>query len=147
MPELAPLAQPGFPRAHDRFGAIGNLELAENVRNVIAHRLRTQTQAIGDGGVIYALSNQTKHFTLALTQLWKRMWRCARTRHSEELHHATRDSGTEDGLTVSNRPDCAQNLLFVRVLQHIASGTGAHRREYRIIVVEHRDHQYGGAWA
>ena len=75
MPELARLAQPGFPRAHDRFGAIGNLELAENVRDVIAHRLRTQTQAIGDGGVIYALSNQTKHFALALTQLWKCMWR------------------------------------------------------------------------
>ena len=95
MPELARLAQPAFSRAHDRFGAIGNLELAENVRNVIAHRLRTQTQAIGDGGVIYALSNQTKHFALALTQLWKRMWPFARTRHREELHHSTRDCGTE----------------------------------------------------
>ena len=73
MPELARLAQPAFSRAHDRFGAIGNLELAENVRNVIAHRLRAQTQAIGNGGVIYSLSNQSKHFTLALTQLWKCM--------------------------------------------------------------------------
>src|SRR6266571_4419576 len=110
MPELARLAQPGFPRAHDRFGAIGNLELAENVRDVIAHRLRTQTQAIGDGGVIYALSNQTKHFTLALTQLWKCMWRRARTRHREEVHNSARDSRAENGLTVSYRADCAQNL-------------------------------------
>src|SRR5438270_13921158 len=105
MPELAPLAQPGFPRAHDRFGAIGNLELAENVRNVIAHRLRTQTQAIGDGGVIYALSNQTKHFTLALTQLWKCMWRRALAPDREEVHHSTRDSRTENGFTVRYRAD------------------------------------------
>ena len=83
MPESARLAQPAFSRAHDRFGAIGYLELAENVRNVIAYRLRTQAQAISDGGVIYSLSNQTKHFTLALTQLWKCRWRRPRRRHRE----------------------------------------------------------------
>jgi len=105
MPESARLAQPAFSRAHDRFGAIGYLELAENVSNVIAQRLRTQTQPIGDGGVIYALSNQTKHFTLALTQLWKCMWRRARTRHREEVHHSARDSRTENGFTVPYRAD------------------------------------------
>ena len=105
MPESARLAQPAFSRAHDRFGAIGYLELAENVRNVIAYRLRTQAQAISDGGVIYSLSNQTKHFTLALTQLWKCMWRRALAPDREEVHHSTRDSRTENGFTVRYRAD------------------------------------------
>ena len=59
-------AKPGLSCADDRLSAIGKLELAEDVGDVVAHRLAAQVELPGDRVVGVALSDQVKHLTLPL---------------------------------------------------------------------------------
>jgi hypothetical protein len=46
------LAQASRTRADDDLCAIGNVQLGQDVRNVVAHRLGGQRKSIGNGGVV-----------------------------------------------------------------------------------------------
>jgi len=49
------LTQSGFSGANDGLGAIGDLELVEDVREVIAHGFGAEEQALRDLGIVLAL--------------------------------------------------------------------------------------------
>ena len=61
----------------------------------------------------------------------------------EEPEHPLRDARPEDRLARRNRPDRPANLLLLGALDHVATSTGAHGSEHRVVIVEHGQHQDG----
>ena len=58
------LTQPGLPSANDGLGAVGYLELGEDVRNVVANRLRVEVETGRDLGVAQALGDEVEDLAL-----------------------------------------------------------------------------------
>jgi hypothetical protein len=50
--------------------------------------------------------------------------------------------GSEDGLTGGDGMDRAHDLLLLGALEHVSARAGAHGREYRVVIVEHGEHQH-----
>src|SRR5438046_1808799 len=75
-----------FTRANDRFGAIGDLQLAQNVRHVVPYRLGAQDQPRGDLRIPGASSDQVEDFTLAVAELREHPRDCRGPKTGEELH-------------------------------------------------------------
>ena len=50
-------SQPGIPGADDSLGAISYLQLAENVRDIVAHGFYTQGQTFGNVAIRRATCN------------------------------------------------------------------------------------------
>ena len=62
-------SEPGFAGAHDRRRVVARLQLAEDVRDVVAHRLQAEDEASGDLRVGLPLGDQVQDFALALGEL------------------------------------------------------------------------------
>ena len=62
------LHQPLLAGARHRLGAIGGVELGEDVRDVRLHRMDADHQGLGDFLVHRARRQQLEHLTLALAQ-------------------------------------------------------------------------------
>ncbi len=52
------VSQTRLPRPDNRLRPIGHLQLAEDIRDVIAHRLQAQPQLRGDLRIVQALRDQ-----------------------------------------------------------------------------------------
>src|SRR4029077_4206757 len=86
------------PRFGHRLRAVEHLELAEDIRDVIADRLWTQRQHLGDLRITLAVHDQRQHLALALRQLRESVCRNERAHVGEILHETLRDWWTEDRL-------------------------------------------------
>src|SRR2546426_417319 len=64
-------AQAGFAGSDHGLGAVGDLQLAADVRDVVADRLQTQHQLLGDVLVGAAVGDQSQDLGLALGELGK----------------------------------------------------------------------------
>jgi hypothetical protein len=60
------LPQTRFSGADDRLGSVGDLQLGEDVRDVVAHGLRAEGELPGDRGVGMALGYELKDLTLSV---------------------------------------------------------------------------------
>jgi hypothetical protein len=60
------LFQARVARPHNRLSAVGDLELAEDVRDMILHCLQAKGETMGDGGVAFALRDQVEDLPLPL---------------------------------------------------------------------------------
>src|SRR5213595_3580737 len=78
-------AVPRVARLDDRGGAVGDLELAEDVRHVVAHRLQREHEVVGDHGVALAGGDELEDLPLAVGQGRERRLRRTGPRH-EVLH-------------------------------------------------------------
>lgn len=88
-----------------RFGPVGHLELAQDVGDVIAYRLRAQNEAGSDFGIGLALGNQGQNFVFALRQFREELrgsTLCAWSRAAEIVHQVFRDGWTKDGLAITD---------------------------------------------
>src|SRR5260370_17270931 len=95
------------------FGPVGNLELAEDVGDVVAHRLGTQDKAGSDLGIRLALRNQGEDLVFTLRQLREELrgstlrgW----SRRAEIAYQAPCDGWTKDTLAVSPSPNAPPHL-------------------------------------
>src|SRR5258706_4824679 len=64
----------GLPESHiartqNRLGAVGDLQLAQDIADVVAHRFGAQHQPRRDVGIRRSLRDQREDFALALAQL------------------------------------------------------------------------------
>src|SRR5690606_17884606 len=62
-------AEAGFAGYHDRLGAVGDVELHEDVRDVVADRLLAEVQRPGDLRVAAALGDQGEDLAFPVGQL------------------------------------------------------------------------------
>jgi hypothetical protein len=60
------LSQPRHSGSDDGPSTIGDLQLGEDVRDIVAHRLRTQSESLCDGRVWAALGDEVQDLTLAV---------------------------------------------------------------------------------
>ena len=114
-----PLSQSRRPRSMHRFGPIGDLQLAQNVGDMVAHRLGTQDEASGDVGIGLALGDQSENFIFAIRQFREELrgsTRCCRSHAAEIEHQALCDNRTKDGLTVSNSANGPQRSSWTAPL-------------------------------
>src|SRR5262249_39146327 len=88
------LTQPRVPRADDRLRTISYLQLAEDVRDMIAHRFQAERELLGDLRVAAALRDQREHLRLALGQLREDARRPARAAGGEEAEQPSGDAWT-----------------------------------------------------
>ena len=65
-------AESGVAGSDDGLGAVGDLELGEDVRDMVADGFRAEVQPAGDVGVAAALGEQRQHFAVAFGQYGER---------------------------------------------------------------------------
>src|SRR5438876_5762001 len=94
-------------------GAVGHLQLREDIGDMVAHRLGTQDEVSGDLSIGLALSNQGENFVFAVRQLREELpgttlggW----ARAAEVVHQALSDGRTKDGSATRHGTDGAQRL-------------------------------------
>src|SRR5947199_3048900 len=104
------VSQASFSSPDDGLCSIGHLQLAEDVGDVVAHRLEGQPQLIGDLLIAAAPCHQRQQFALPLAEFWKDPWWDGRPGRCEEAKHAFGNARTEDGLTAGDSADRPQNL-------------------------------------
>src|SRR5687768_2095390 len=104
---------------------------------MVAYRLLAQAETVRYLRIALPLRDHTKYFSLALCQLretlpWSRWGGVCK-----KAHQALRYCRAEYGLSMRNRPDCPKDFLLVCPLQQVASRPRSHRREDRVVVLEH----------
>ena len=71
-PNLTPMgrallfAQSSLPRSNDGLGAVGYLEFAEDVGDVVGNGFEAEDQPMSDVAVVVALGDQVEDFALAV---------------------------------------------------------------------------------
>src|SRR3990172_10191340 len=141
LPPLAAHAR--LARPYDGLGPVGDLELAEDVRDMVAHGLRREHQALRDGQVVQATCDQLEDLPLALGELGEGLRGEARAGGGEEGHQPPCDRGPEDGLAAGHGADGSHDLGAVGALEQVPPRTGPQRREDRFVVLEHGPHEHG----
>jgi hypothetical protein len=127
---------------------VAHLELGEHVGYVVAHRLVGQVQPPGDVEVAAPVRDQLQDLDLPVGELGERPGRAAaRGCRGEEGQRPGGDPGAEDDVTCRDRLDGPDDLVPFGALDQVAASSGPHRGEQRLVVVEHGEHQDGGAWA
>ena len=76
---------------NDGLCPISNLEFAENIGDMVLHRLGTQHQVSGNRGIALALGDQVKDLALPLGEVREGHGRCRRRERSEVMNHALRN--------------------------------------------------------
>src|SRR5712691_3598100 len=94
-PNASPIAgglliQPGLSSADHSLRSISHLELAEDVRDVVAHRLQTQAQAVSNLRVGAPLSDQDQDLALAVGEVREGLGQSRRPRGGKVLHQTPR---------------------------------------------------------
>lgn len=134
-------AEPCFACAHNRLRAVYHLEFAKDVGDVVADGLAAESKPLGNLGVVIALRDETEDFALTLSQFGEEFDRFNRLEPGKVPHHALGDGCAKDHAASAHRLNRAQDLGFERALEQIAARAGAHRREHRVVVFEHGEHE------
>src|SRR5262249_61107388 len=71
--------------ADDGLGAVGHLQLADDIGHVVAHGLRAEHQSVGDLAVARALGDEIEYLALAVAELWEGLRRGGGRRHRAEV--------------------------------------------------------------
>ena len=90
---------------------VGHLQLQEDVRGVVAHRLHAQEQRLGYLLVALALGDEGEDLLFAFGELGEGASRRAGGRGAEVVHQALGDGGTEDGLAAGHPQDTSREQL------------------------------------
>src|SRR5918997_729037 len=135
------LPETGLAGTDDGLGAIRYLQLAYDVRDMVAYRLGAKVETPGDLGIFVALSYEVEDLALAVAELWEHLGRRCRMYFGEEVREPGGYSRAEDGLAVAHRLYCAEHLGVVRPFEKVSPSPGAHCPKDRTVVLKHRDHQ------
>src|SRR5574341_874695 len=108
------LAQPCLARPDNRLPPVGHLQFAEDIGDMVADSFGTEGKPLGDGGVGQTLRDQRKDLALAVGQFRENLGGRAGLATGEEIHHASGNRRTEDGLAIRNGADSAQSFLRLR---------------------------------
>src|SRR5439155_11155402 len=100
-------------RGSPPLGAVGHLELAANVRNVILDRLQADRKLAGDLEIDAALGRQPQHLALAVGQFGKNVR--IRTGRVEEAYQPPDNRRADDSLRIGYR---AEHLSLACTLAH-----------------------------
>src|SRR5436305_11520124 len=91
------LTQSALSGADDSLSTIGYLELAKNVRHIVAYRVWAQYQASSNLRIAVALCNQVEDLTLTFRQLREGLRRYSGSGSCEQVDQAGSNGGAEDG--------------------------------------------------
>src|SRR6266704_3397536 len=104
-----------IPCSHDSLSPTDYLQLAEDIRNMVAYRLRAEHQALRNLDICQVMGHQGQDLLFALGKFRERLHRwCLRDwLQCVEVHHqAFSDGGTKDRFSMAHAPDGSQNLCF-----------------------------------
>jgi len=121
---------------------LATLELGEDVRHMVAHRLGRQGKSRRDLGIGLLLGEQAQDPPLPLGQVWERIGVAVRARRREELPQASGDRRPEYRLAAADPPDRKQDLGALGALEQVAPSAGLHGLEDGVVVLEHGQHQH-----
>ena len=99
------LSQSSLPGSKHRLRAINHLQLAEDVGDVVAHRLGAEHQFFSNLRVAFAQCDQSQDFPLASRQIRKGGLRQDGLHIGKILHQAPGNGWAENGLTVGRCAD------------------------------------------
>src|SRR5579862_6148069 len=123
-------SQTGVACAHDCLGAVGHLQLAEDVRDVVLHRLDADGEVFGNGSVALALRYEVKNLSLALGQVRESDGRGSLGEGREIMDHPLGDGGAENRFASVDSLYCAHQFILVCVFEQIAASARAHGSEH-----------------
>ena len=123
-------------------GPVGELQLREDRRHVVAHRLLGQDQPAGDLVVAVPGGDQVQDLAFPVGELGEDLGRVGPARAGEEVHDPPGHGRPVDGLATGHREDRAHDVVAVGTLEQVAVCTGPHGREHRLVVVVHREHHH-----
>ena len=120
------LSEPGVPCLHDGRGPVRHLEFGEHIRYVVADRLETDHEVVGDGCVTSAGGDEVEHVTLACGHGGNggRRKLCG---VGEALDDAVGDAGSENGFACGGGVDGSHDLVAVGAFQQVAVCAGPWR--------------------
>src|SRR5215210_4118085 len=95
------LSQPRLSGANDGLSTVGDLQLGEDVRDVVAHRLRTQRELLCDGRVWATLGDEVQDLALAVGERREGLGH-GRSRACEVREHPFSNRRAEDGFAPAN---------------------------------------------
>ena len=111
----------GFTGANNGLCPVGHLQFAEDVGDVIGHRFETEGEAPGDVAVVVSLGDQAENLAFAVGEFGEDLWQQCRLGSGKEVDQSLGNGWAEDGFTLANGPDCAQDLVLVCIFQDVAS--------------------------
>ena len=94
----SPPRQSGLPGTHDRLRTVLDVQLGEDVRHMVSHRLVRQHQTAGDVGVGQSERDQRQDLLLPVREHRKRAGSSRPPVGREQAEHPAGDISTEDGL-------------------------------------------------
>lgn len=129
---ISTISQACLPRFNNRLAAAGDLELAENGRDLVAHRLGAEDQFLGDGVVGEALCQQSQNLSFAGGEFREghgvaNAWHAAR----KKVHHLRSDARAKDHFPIGNSANGAEGFVPLRSLEQIAPRSSAHGRRLK----------------
>src|SRR5690242_8879660 len=126
---------------------VNDLEFAENVGDVIAYRLWTQDQDVGNLSVAFAIDNEGQHLSFALRQIGKGLLRDDRAHIREILHEALRNLWAKDRFPMSDPRHGTQHLHLTGAFENVPASACPHCSKDGVVVAEHSEHQDANVWA
>jgi hypothetical protein len=117
---LVRLSQPRFERQQHQLRPIRDLHLQEHVRDVVAHRLRTELELLRYLAIRVPTGDQIENLVLTLRQLIEGLLRNRRLRSRQILDDSLRNSCTKNDAAMCHSVDGAQQLGLVGIFQQIA---------------------------
>src|SRR5918992_655114 len=124
-PDALALDQASPDRIHGGLDAVLDLQLHEDVRDVVLHRLRTDVELLGNLRVVLAVGDQPKDFGLAVGELRPADGIVAcRAVGAHALKDLGGDVRRDQGLADRRGADPLHQILDRRILQEVAAGAG-----------------------
>src|SRR4051794_31280061 len=114
---------------HGRLNPVVDLELHEDVRDVVLHRLRADVELGRDECVVLAVRDELQYLDLAVGKLGadELLDPRVRARGANTLKHLLGDMWGDERLAACGGPDPRDELLDRGVLQEIAARSGEDR--------------------
>src|SRR5215472_589964 len=113
------LFQTGVTRPRNSLGAVGYLELAEDVGDVVLHGLEAKGEVPRDGSVTLALRDQVEDLPLAFGEVGEGDGRGGLRQSGEVMDHALGDGRAEDGLTTIDGFDCPHQFVLIGIFEQV----------------------------
>src|SRR5260221_3929189 len=138
------LIQACFPGAQDRLGSRGYLQFAEDVRDVIAHRLWTEHETRRDLWIGQVLRDQSEDFLFWVVKYRAELggWTGhGGLEHGEVGHEPLGNGGAKDGYPLAPTANGTQDLRLERSLEQVAPRASLQGCEDRIVILEHGEHE------
>ena len=127
---------------HDGVRAVGGLDLGEHVGDVVAHRLRAEHEPAGDGRVVEALGDELRgcRTRAAVSCGNGRADADRRACASSVTARASAWSSTTSPAATARR--ACSTRCGPGALDEVAAGAVAQRRQRRVVVLRHRQHDH-----